>query len=108
MWSLNNFKYIKTMKNFNLFRSLLIMLCMVLMGGGSVKAETKTVTYTVASKTSVATTGDAPSGSVATFNNNGTNNNDQLTKGKQMTLTLSGYDGMTITGITLSVRSNTS
>lgn len=39
MWNLNNFKYIKTMKNFNLFKSLLIMLCMVLMGGGSVMAQ---------------------------------------------------------------------
>ena len=39
MWSLNNFKYIKTMKNFKLFKSLLIMLCMVLMGGGSVMAQ---------------------------------------------------------------------
>ena len=39
MWSLNNFKYIKTMKNFKLFKSLLVMLCMVLMGGGSVKAD---------------------------------------------------------------------
>ena len=106
MWNLNNFKYIKTMKNFSLFKSLLIMLCMVLMGGGSVKAETKTVTYTVASKTSVTTTGDAPIGSAATFNNNGSNDNDQLTGGKQMTLTLSGYDGMTITGITLSMKSN--
>ena len=45
MWNLNNFKYIKTMKNFNLFKSLLIMLCMVLMGGGSVKAETKTKSW---------------------------------------------------------------
>lgn len=106
MWSLYNFKYIKTMKNFKLFKSLLIMLCMVLMGGGNVKAETKTVTYTVASKTSVTTTGDAPIGSAATFNNNGSNDNDQLTGGKQMTLTLSGYDGMTITGITLSMKSN--
>lgn len=39
MWSLNNFKYIKTMKNFKLFKSLLVMLCMVLMGGGSVMAQ---------------------------------------------------------------------
>ena len=39
MWSLYNFKYIKTMKNFKLFKSLLIMLCMVLMGGGSVMAQ---------------------------------------------------------------------
>ena len=45
MWSLYNFKYIKTMKNFKLFKSLLVMLCMVLMGGGSVKAET-VVTFT--------------------------------------------------------------
>lgn len=46
MWSLNNFKYIKTMKNFKLFKSLLIMLCMVLMGGGSVKAAETTVEFT--------------------------------------------------------------
>lgn len=39
MWSLNNFKYIKTMKNFKLFKSLLIMLCMVLMGGGCPKTS---------------------------------------------------------------------
>ena len=45
MWNLNNFKYIKTMKNFNLFKSLLIMLCMVLMGGGSVMAAETTVEF---------------------------------------------------------------
>lgn len=45
MWSLNNFKYIKTMKNFKLFKSLLIMLCMVLMGGGSVMAAETTVEF---------------------------------------------------------------
>ncbi len=33
------------MKNFNLFKSLLIMLCMVLMGGGSVKAAETTVEF---------------------------------------------------------------
>lgn len=33
------------MKNFNLFKSLLVMLCMVLMGGGSVMAETKTKSW---------------------------------------------------------------
>lgn len=82
------------------------MLCMVLMGGGSVKAETKTVTYTVASKTSVTITGDAPVGSSATFKNTGTNNNDQLTGGNTMTLTLSGFEGLTIKGLTLSMKSN--
>ena len=84
------------------------MLCMALMGGGSVKAETKTVTYTVASTTSVTTTGDAPNGSTATFNNTYSSNKEQLTGGNKMTLTLSGYDGMTITGITLSMKSNKS
>lgn len=52
MWSLNNFKYIKTMKNFKLFKSLLIMLCMVLMGGGSVMAETKTYRHVFNAKPS--------------------------------------------------------
>ena len=53
MWSLYNFKYIKTMKNFNLFKSLLIMLCMVLMGGGSVMAETKTYRHVFNAKPSI-------------------------------------------------------
>jgi hypothetical protein len=65
-----------------------------------------TVTYTVASKNSVTTSGDAPEGSSATFVNTYTSNKLQMTKDKSQTYTLSGYDGYTITGITLSMHSN--
>ena len=64
------------------------------------------VTYTIASTTSVTTTGTVVEGSSATFNNTYTNNKQQLTKGNSMTLTLQGYEGMTIKSITLSMRSN--
>ena len=63
--------------------------------------------YTVATKSSVTSSG-ALEGSTATFSNNGTNNNDQMTGGKAMTLTLSGYDGATIKGLTLNMHSNAS
>ena len=67
-----------------------------------------TATYTVASKTTVTATGTIPTGSIATFDNNGTNANDQLTGGKRMILTLSGYQGQVIKGITLNMKSNSS
>lgn len=62
-------------------------------GGNFAQAQTETsVTYTVASKTSVTASGTVPADVTATFSNNGTNNNDQLTSGKTMTLTLSGFN----------------
>ncbi len=66
--------------------------------------ENKAV-YTVATKSSVTSYG-ALEDTDATFSNTGTNNNDQMTGGKAMTLTLSGYDGATIKGLTLSMHSN--
>lgn len=66
------------------------------------------VTYTVASKESVETSGDAPNGSSATFLNTYGSNKLQMTKDNSQTYTLSGYDGCTITGITLSMKSNKS
>lgn len=66
-----------------------------------------TVTYTVASKTSVTTTGTAPTGSSATYSQT-YNTMCQMTAGNSMTLTLSGYEGKIITGITLSMKSNSS
>ena len=91
------------MKQFTL-KSLLLVLT-ILMGG--VNAWGEKVTYTVASTTSVTTTGTSPEGSSATFKNTYTTK-DQLTKGNAMTLTLSGFQGKKITGITLSMKSNTS
>ena len=65
-----------------------------------------TVTYTVTSSTSVTMSGDAPEGSSATFVNTHTSNKQRMTAGDSQTYTLSGYDGFTITGITLSMKSN--
>ncbi len=69
------------------------------------QAATKTVTYTVASTKSVTTSGTAPDGSSAAFFNS-YSTKDQLTAGNNMDLTLSGYKGCTIKGITLSMKSN--
>ena len=70
-------------------------------------AEEKVATYTITSASAVSAS-DAPSGSSATFKNTYTANKQQLTSGNSMTLTLSGYTGYTITGLTLSMKSNTS
>ena len=74
-------------------------------GAVFVVSSTKTATYTVVSKTEVETTGEVPEDSEATFECNG-NTATQLTGGTHMTLTLKGYEGATITGLTLSMKSN--
>lgn len=68
-------------------------------------AASSTAVYTVASVTSVTTSGVAPEGSSATFKNT-YSTQDQMTSGNSMTLTLSGYQGCTITGLKLSMHSN--
>ncbi len=89
----------------HLFFKSWLMLCLLLMGIGSAWAED--VTYTITSTSAVSTTGTAPSGSSATFANTyGTK--DQMTAKNTMTLTLSGYAGKKITGVTLSMKSNKS
>lgn len=75
--------------------------CIVRVSDGSELSAT----YTVTSSTTIATTGDVPSGSTADYESTyGTK--FQLTAGNHMTLTLSGYANYKITGITLSMRSN--
>ena len=91
----------------NYFLKSLLSLVLMFVGINVGQAATKTVTYTVDSKTTVISSGDVPAGSSATFLNTGTGNNDQVTKNKSMTLTLSGFDSTTITGLTLSMKSNT-
>lgn len=88
------------------FPSLLLMLVGCLWGN-SAWAEAGTVTYTVSSTTAVTTRGTAPSGSSATYSST-YSTKSQLTASNNMTLTLSGYAGQKITGITLSMRSNKS
>ena len=67
----------------------------------------KKATYTIISKSEVTTEGSAPIGSTATYSST-YSSKCQLTKDNSMTLTLTGYDGCTITGITLSMKSNKS
>ena len=96
----------KTIKQ-RFFLSLCLLMLFSLFGGGNLAwAEGKTVTYTVSSTSAVTTSGTAPSGSSATFKNT-CSTKKQLTKGDKMTLTLSGYAGQKITGLTLSMKSNT-
>lgn len=64
-----------------------------------------TATYTITSISAVSTSGQAPAGSSATFSQTyGTK--FQMTSGNSMTLTLSGYQGKVVTGITLNMKSN--
>ena len=70
-------------------------------------AHAEEVTYTVTSSSAVSSSGNVPSGSSVTYNSTyGTK--CQLTKNNSMTLTLSGYAGCKITGITMSMKSNKS
>ena len=86
----------------------LLTLCMIFaIGRGSVAFAEEVVTYTVSSTKAVTTNGSAPVGSSATYSNTYTTN-CQLTKGNSMTLTLSGYAGKKITGLTMSMKSNAS
>lgn len=88
----------RTMKMF------IALLFTCLLAVGSAWAES--VTYTVTTRSSVTVSGEAPAGSSATFTNTYTTAN-QLTNGNSMTLTLSGFSGKRITGVTLSMKSNT-
>lgn len=70
--------------------------------------QTYTVTYTVGTTRKVnITSGTAPEGSTETFLNT-YNTATQMTGGNSQTLTLSGYSGAVIKGITLSMHSNKS
>ena len=68
---------------------------------------TGTATYTISSPTAVTSSG-APSGSSATYSQTYKATAGQMTSGDSATLTLSGYDNCVITGITLSMKSNSS
>lgn len=70
-------------------------------------ALSKTATYTVTSTSAVSASEDAPLGSSATYSST-YSTAKQLTGGNSMTLTLSGYKGMIVKGLTLSMKSNSS
>ena len=69
-------------------------------------AWAETVTYTVAGKAVSVTAGAEPDGASAVYEQT-YSTSGQATAGNSMTLTLKGYDGATITGLTLSMHSNT-
>ena len=70
-------------------------------------SSTKTVTYTVTSKTAVSASGSTPAGSAATYSQT-YSTAKQMTNGNSITLTLTGYDSKTIKGATVRVKSNAS
>ncbi len=79
-------------------------------GGATVSATfelslERTAVYTVASKTEVTESGDVPGGSSATYEQTA-NNVGQVTANNTFKLTLKGYEGATLTGLVLSMRSN--
>lgn len=67
--------------------------------------QLKTVTYTVATVSSVTTSGTAMDGSTVTFKNT-YSTKDQLTASNSATLTISGITGYTIKGIVLNMHAN--
>lgn len=72
-------------------------------------SESTAVTYKQTSKTAISlTAGTAPENAVPTFSTTYTSNYNQLTADNSMTYTFTGFDGCTVTGITLSMKSNTS
>lgn len=90
----------------NYFIKTMLLAVILLVGSGSIGAAT--ATYTIASTSSVTTSGTAPTGSGATYSQTYTTTKGQITGGKSATLTLSGYVGNKITSIVLSMKSNTS
>ena len=93
-------------KRFTLITAAMMLLTILAVPIG-MRGQT-TVVYPQTSTTEASVqSGTAPAGSSVTFTTTYSNMN-QLTEGNSMTLTLSGYEGNKITGITLSMRSNSS
>ena len=98
------------MKKLKLFFACLLMAVLSI---GQVWAADETVTYTLTGATTVSVTGTAPDGATVSASTNGSwvtaDSRLQLagkTAEKNYTLTLSGFDGCTITGLTVKLGSN--
>ena len=70
-------------------------------------ATNKTATYTISAKNTLTLTGEAPSESSASIVET-YSTSTQITGGNSQTVTLSGWNNLRITGITLSMKSNSS
>lgn len=80
--------------------AILLLLCT------NARGNDKSVTYTVDARTAVTAQGDIPEGTTATYYQACTVKYRVL-KNTSTTLTLTGFDNLTITGITLLMKSNT-
>ena len=69
-------------------------------------AETNTVAYFVRDKAVTVMQGEAPEGSSAIYSQTYNGTSGQATGGNSITLTLTGYDGTTVTGLRLAMHSN--
>lgn len=70
---------------------------------------TGSVSYTVSTKNSASvSSGSAPSGTSVGFNNNGSNNADQMVNGKKETWTLNGYKDYVLTSLSARLHKNSS
>ena len=96
------------MKNLFLTKTrwLVTIILLTALGIGNAWGETVTYKQTSTSAASV-NSGTAPAGSSVSFNNTYTTK-EQLTAGKQMELTLTSLGGISISNITLSMKSNKS
>lgn len=91
----------------SLLKLAIVLALIFIFGIGQVRGAT-TVTYTQSSTTAISVTnGTAPYGSSVAFSTTYTDKN-QLISTKIQTLTLSGYDRVSISNITLSMKSNSS
>ncbi len=90
-----------------LLKTITLSCCAMLMFCIGAAGNTKTVTYSVESKNTVSASGDIPEGSAATYAQT-YKTKYQITAGHSSSLTLDGFDRMTITGITLLMKSNRS
>ena len=88
------------MKKFTLLFSAMLLAC-------ATNLWADVAIYKVATKDSVTSSGNIPKGASATYKST-YSSAYQLTKNNSMTLTLKGYEGYVITGITLSMKSNAS
>lgn len=88
-------------------RFVWVLVLMLTLGVGQMWGES--VTYTVASTSSVTkSSGTIPTGATASYSQTYTTTAGQITKNNSATLTLSGFDGCTITGVSVSVHNNSS
>ncbi len=88
-------------------KRLLFLFFLSTLVGSIFASNLKTVTYTIRSKTEVLAEGDEPIGSMATYEQTGTNQKGQMTGGNSTTFTLTGVQGLQLHKVELQMRSNT-